>query len=121
MTITNNEVYSLFSSLYEIRQQNIKFSAKTSFVLMKDLQALEPFYKIILEQREAVIKKYGEPSNEEGYYKVSPERQADANKELYELGVIVNEIDLNKISINELDKAELTITQIETLSAILED
>lgn len=119
MTITNNEVYNLFNSLYGIRQQDIKFSAKTSFILMKNIQALEPFYKIIVEQRENTIKKYGEES-ENGYYKIPTDKQAEANKELYELGIVVNEVDLNKINVEELDKAELSITEIEALSSILE-
>lgn len=114
MKLTNEEIYSLYLSLKDIRP--IKFPIKVGFALTKNIKTLTPLVESIEEIRLEIIRSMGIESDY-----VPADKRDELNSKLTELSLIENEVSLSGIKISELGSAELTLETLEYLYPILDD
>ena len=118
--MTNTDIYTVYESLVKLSQnKELKMPAKVGYVILKNRNLLEPYYKALIESRYSIIEKYAE-KNEDDSLEVPSDKIEDANKELVELLALEEEINLSKINVNTLpDGIDLEI--LDNLMPILED
>lgn len=117
----NSDIYNIYESLVQLtRNKDIKTTAKTGYLLLKNKNLLEPYYKALIESRYSIIEKYAE-KNDQGELIVPPENIDAANKELTDLLAVEEEnLQLSKINIENLpDGIDLEI--LDNLMLLLEE
>lgn len=111
----NKDIYNLYDGLYEIGQnKNLKFEIKTSYILAKDKHILEPYYNAIIETRQRLLDKYGDPQDN-GDWKVPKEKVKDFTREWDDFMEMENLIQLQNIELKDLEGEKLDIELMEKL------
>lgn len=118
--MTNTDIYTVYESLVKLSQnKELKMPAKVGYVILKNRNLLEPYYKALIESRYSIIEKYAEKT-EDGNLEVPSDKIEEANKELEELLALEEDINLTTINVNVLpDGIDLEI--LDNLMPILED
>ena len=119
--MTNTEIYTLYESLVKLSQnKELKMPAKVGYLLLKNKNLLEPYYKALMEARYGIIEKYA-VTTEDGQLQVPAEKLDVANAELNDLLAMEEEgINLSKIKVDNLpDNIELEL--LDNLMLILEE
>lgn len=116
--MTNNEIIKLYRGLDRLSQDDsLKFSVATCFLLFKNKKILTPVIESIKETRMILLKKYGTP--QDGGITIPNERLPEFQKEYNELMDTENEIELNKISIEDLKDIKIDMKTMEDLFPII--
>ena len=103
--MTNSEIFVLYDSLNELSQKNdVKLPAKIGYICLKNKNLLEPYYKTISESRMQIIQEYAEV-DEDGSMRVPEDKIPEANDKLQEILDIEEEVDLQKININDIGES----------------
>ena len=115
----NKDIFTLYEGLYEIGQdKELKFDIKTSFILAKDKNILQPVYDAILETRQKILEKYGEPL-ENGDWRVPNEKIKDFQKEWNDFMEMENFISLQGITLEDIKTKEIHIDLMEKLLPLI--
>ena len=119
--MTNLEIYTTTSRLMEAFHDNEqKFPVKMNFFLQKNKRTLLTFAQEIEEVRMQIARTYGTESGD-GNFAIAPENIEAAQNELNQLFTIEQDIDIKKISFDDLDpNMELTSAQMEALMFMIE-
>lgn len=119
--MTNLEIYTITSHLFEAFQDGEqKFPVKMNFFLQRNKKTLLALAQEIEEARMNIANTYGENSGD-GNFTIAPENIEQAQKELNQLFSIEQDVDIKKISFNDLDpNMELTSAQMEALMFMIE-
>ena len=116
--MTNKEIFNLYEGLEEIFQdKTFIFDIKTSFKLAKNKNILEPFYNSILEARNVILYKYGTQDKDDTVI-IKKEEMINFEKELTELMELENNIQLEEISLNELE-GKISVSTVWKLIPII--
>lgn len=119
--MTNGEVLKLYEALEHISSnQDLKFNIRIGYALAKNREILRSEAKVILELRQKVFLKYGEP-NDKGEI-IVPKAKVDAlSKELDELMGIENNVKIVYLPIDAFDDVEdkLSLDDISGLSYMI--
>lgn len=116
MILTNIEIINLTEGLINLKQDNSNIlSIKVGFHIIKNIKILTPIYESIIEMRNDIIQKYANNNYIE-------EKNLDiANAELLELANLKNEIELNKISLNDIAELKITLELLDKISCIIDE
>lgn len=116
MILTNIEVINLTEGLISFKQDNSNIlPIKIGFNIIKNIKILTPIYESIIEMRNDIVRKYAKDNQLE-------EKDLDiTNAELLELGNLKNEIELNKISLNDIAELKITLELLDKISYIIDE
>ena len=122
MQLTNNFIYETAYNLYSLFNNNEQYiPVKLNFKIQKNLKTLQACAELIDEQKAKIGQQYGELMPE-GHYSISPEKINEANKELMDLGNIVQDVMIQTISIDEIDEnIKLTPHQMQAIMFMIEE
>lgn len=120
--MTNLEIYNTATELMEAFKDNTqKLPVKVNFFLQKNKKTLVSLAQEIEEARLDIAKKYGTLDIESGSYAVDAEYIEVAQKDLVNLFNIDQQVDIKKISYDDIDPdMELTTAQMEALMFMIE-
>lgn len=118
MKLTIGEIRDVQLALGKLK--DVKLPAKTSYKVAKLVFEVEPIYKRSEEVKDQLIKKYGQPTeeNKEIYNITNVE---DFAKEWNDFAKEEEEISDIEINISDLGTAELTIDFFLAMSKIIKD
>jgi hypothetical protein len=121
MKMTNLEIYTIASHLMEAFHDNEqKFPVKMNFFLQKNKRTLLTFAQEIEEARMTIAQTYGIDSGD-GNFSIASENVSKAQEELNQLFSIEQDVNIVKISYNDLDpNMELTSAQMDALMFMIE-
>lgn len=122
MQLSNNFIYENAYKLYNLFNNNEQYiPIKLNFILRKNIQTLMNYMEQIDAGRQAIGMQYGIPS-EDGGFSIPAEKVEEANKELIDLGNIVQEVSIQTIKFNEIDEnIKLTPQQMEAIMFMIEE
>jgi hypothetical protein len=117
----NSEIYTIASKLFEAFHDNEqKFPVKMNFFLQKNKRALLSLAQEIEEARMNIAQTYGIDSGD-GNFSIPSENISKAQEELDQLFNIEQDVNIIKISYNDLDpNMELTAAQMDALMFMIE-
>lgn len=105
------------------------FSVSTAYHLMKNTKVIRSEEELYNQQREKICKKYAKKDPDGNailvevdgrrLYSFPEENQHPVIKDLIDLKMQTVNVDLYKISLNELEQAELTPNQLESIEFML--
>lgn len=98
---------------------------KTSFRISRTLKKVQEEYEIYDEKRKSIISKFSKKDKDgkiiENEGKVTIENTSMFQKEINELDSIEIELDIEKISINDLGEIDISPKALILLDSVLED
>ena len=116
----NKEIFNLYEGLHEISQdKELKFGVRISYTLAKDKNILQPYYDAIIDTRQKILEKYGEPQDN-GDWHINKEKMDVFMSEWKAFMEIENYIGLDGVKIEDLDGEKIGIELIEKILPIIE-
>lgn len=116
----NYEIVAAYDALTSFYNTATDLPIKVAYNLAMNRKTLEPFYITILHMKDDVIKQFGQ-ENDDGTYRIPDDKVADAQRELDKLSVIDNEIELRKISINDLPETNIKPSELEAWMCMISE
>ncbi|WP_373143858.1 hypothetical protein [[Clostridium] innocuum] len=118
MLLKNKQIVDAQSALGKML--NTALPAKQSYHIKKTLESVKKQAVFLEERRTDLIKKYGVEKN--GNYSI-PDDDLTARKKYFdeykELLELEEEIDVRQITLDELDRVELTANELESIEFML--
>lgn len=118
MKITFNDALNFREFYTTVRDQ--KFPLRTGYRLNCLLKALEPHYSFYQEQLTSIIEENAEKDtngnlihNEDGNFKIPPEKIMECNEKINELLSFEIEIDAKPLNVSEIETLELPMDKIQ--------
>ena len=111
------EIYSSVNILNKL--VNVSLPAKTSYKFVKVMQKFNDELKVLEEERQKLIKKYG--AETEGSISVTEENKEAFIKEFSDLMEMEMDIDWDPISIDAFGDAELSVADIAKIEFLLKE
>ena len=116
----NKEIFNLYEGLYEISQdKELKFGVRISYIFAKNKNILQPYYDAIIDTRQKILEKYGEPQDN-GDWRVCKEKMNIFMSEWNAFMEIENFVNLEKVRIEDLNDEKIGIELMEKLLSIIE-
>ena len=122
MILTNNQIYEYAIQITELFKNELpKLPIKANFYLLKNKNTLISLAEEIEKARVEIISNYATIDNEGNYILNNPSTLPEAQKELYELSCLEQEVYIYKINIEDFPKDMfLTTNQMESLMFMIE-
>lgn len=123
ITLKNKDIYEYAlnaKTFYDSEAEQIYLPAKCCFYLYKNLTVLIDAATYIDKTRQLIIEKFG-TRNEDGSYTIPEKDQLIVQNELSDLSNVTQDIDICKISIEELGDLKLSLNHMKALSFMIED
>lgn len=121
MKLNNQEIYQIASQLEELSDMKIYIPAKANFFIQKNINVIKSAATEIEKTRLNIAQQYGVLDEEKNGYYIPPEHIETANKEVLDLFAIEQELDIKKISIEDLGNVEFTPAQMQSLMFMIEE
>ena len=119
--LTNEEIYLINQKLNNsFEQSNQYLPARINFYIQKNKKIIADLASVIEEARNAIILEFGSP-DEEGRVTISQDKIPEANKEIYDLFSIKQEINIDLISLESIENYSFTMDQMEALMFMIEE
>ena len=120
--LTNEEIYLINQELNKVFNDfNQYLPAKVNFYIQKNRKKIADLAKEIEQTRVEIIMNFGNEVDEIGKYFISEDKIEEAQKELQDLLNIKQELDINLISINDIENLNFTFPQMEALMFMIEE
>ena len=123
MKLTNNKIYTYANNLLAqfSNAANLKLPVKINFYLQKNMQTLKTLATEIEENRLAIVRNYGELTEDGSAYSIPADKVAEAQKELNDLFNLEQEVQIYTVNIDALnDDMVLTMSQMEALMFMID-
>lgn len=123
MKLTNNKIYTYANNLLAefSDSADLKLPVKINFYLQKNIQTLKTLATEIEENRLAIVRNYGELTEDGAAYSIPADKVAEAQKELNDLFALEQEVQIYTVSIDALnDDMVLTMRQMEALMFMID-
>ena len=120
--LTNEEIYFInqqFNKMFDESKQYLP--AKVNFYIQKNRKKIADLAQEIEMTRAKIIMNFGAAADEEGKYFIPTENLEIAQKELNDLLGIKQEVEVNLISINDIENLHFTLPQMEALMFMIEE
>lgn len=115
----NKDIVTIYEGLSELyNDKQFVFDIKTSFILAKNKNILEPLYDAIIQARNSILIKYGEQKGTE--YTIKKENIEAFKEQVEQLMEIDNFVSLQKIKLADLD-GKIGIKIMQGLLPIIEE
>lgn len=119
--LTNEEIYLINQKLNKsFEQSNQYLPARINFYIQKNKKIIADLASVIEEARNAIILEFGSP-DEEGRVVISQDKVPEANKEIYDLFSIKQEVNIDLISLESIENYSFTMDQMEALMFMIEE
>ena len=119
--LTNEEIYLINQKLNNSFEQfNQYLPATINFYIQKNKKIIADLASVIEEARNTIILEFGSP-DEEGKVTIPKDKIQEANKELIDLFSIKQEINIELISLKDIENYSFTLPQMEALMFMIED
>ena len=120
-TLTNEEIYLINQKLNKsFEQSNQYLPARINFYIQKNKKIIADLASVIEEARNTIILEFGSP-DEEGRVTIPQDKIPEANKEIYDLFSIKQEINVDLISLESIENYSFTMDQMEALMFMIEE
>lgn len=116
----NKEILHIVEGLSQILQDSTSFPANVSYAIIRNFKILSPIAEDIYNERENIIKKYGEKI-EDGHYQIPEDKINIANQELDNLLNMDTNVQLVTFSIDNLLGYDIPLKTMNILYFIIED
>lgn len=120
MKVTNEEVLTILKGLSELEELKLPLNIKTSYYLARIRQTLNSYANIIQDKQMEIYKKYGEQTSR-NEYKVPEEKMNELEKDLKDLFSVENEMEIQKLKLNDFGDNEVPFYVIEKLLKIIDE
>lgn len=123
MKLTNNKIYAYANNLLTefSDSADLKLPVKINFYLQKNIQTLKTLATEIEENRLAIVRSYGELTEDGAAYSIPADKVAEAQKELNDLFNLEQEVQIYTVNIDALnDDMVLTMSQMEALMFMID-
>ena len=120
MKLKNKQILEAQQALGKLLNTNLP--VKQAYHIKKTLESIKKQIMFIDEQRKDLIKKYG-VEKEDGYFEIPVDEKEKREKfftEYESLLEIEEEIDARKLTLDDLERVELTANEIETIEFMIE-
>lgn len=115
----DKDIYDLYEGLYEISQdKELKFGIRISYTFAKNKNLLQPYYDAIVDTRQKILEKYGEPQDN-GDWHVNKEKMEVFMSEWNAFMEIENFVNLEQIKIEDLEGEKIGVNLMEKLLPII--
>lgn len=127
MTLKMSNIIALKGVCENLKSQ--KTSVKTAYKISKILNAVEKEFEFYQTKFIEIVNEYAE-KDENGQpimtdsgngVKISPEKIAEAQTKMFELEAIETELNITPLSLDELEGLEISISDMQNLSCIIEE
>ncbi len=127
MTLKMSNIILLKGVCENLKSQ--KTSVKTAYKISKILSAVEKEFEFYQTKFVEIINEYAE-KDENGQpimtdsgngVKISPEKITEAQTKMFELEAIETELNITPLSLDELEGLEISISDMQNLSCIIEE
>lgn len=118
--LTNERILALNKSLNDLQDSKIALNIRVSYKLARIKRIVQSFVNTIQEEQMKLYKKYGEPQDDDTI-KIPAEKMNEFTKDYKELLNINNDVDIEPISVGDLDEVEIDLDIMEGLVDILKD
>lgn len=120
--MANIEIYNIANALLEVFNEDVHLPVKVNFYLQKNIGRMVEMAKDIDKARMEIVKKYGEPLEEDpNQFKIDSEKVDDANKEIQDLFSLKQEVKINTIALEAFDDVDLTSQQVGAIMFMIQD
>ena len=120
-TLTNEEIYLINQKLNKsFEQSNQYLPARINFYIQKNKKIIADLASVVEEARNTIILEFGSP-DEEGRVTISQDKIPEANKEIYDLFSIKQEVNVDLISLESIENYSFTMDQMEALIFMIEE
>ena len=121
MKFNNNEIYQIANNLSSnLGNLDIYIPAKANFFLQKNIQTLAGAAEEIEKSRIEIIKHYGILDESGQQYQIPADKMEEASRELNDLFMIEQDLDIKTFSIDSLGNAEFTTAQMQSMMFMIE-
>ena len=121
MKFNNNEIYQIANNLISnLGNLDIYIPAKANFFLQKNIQTLAGAAEEIENSRIEIIKHYGILDESGQQYQIPADKMEEASRELNDLFMIEQDLDIKTFSIDSLGNAEFTTAQMQSMMFMIE-
>ena len=119
----NKEIMTIYEGLQKARSDtNIKFSARTTFIIVCNIKMLEPIIEALVESKNELLQKFGTPqASNPGSYFIPEENRVVLSKELETLDSMDTEVKFQKIKWEDIEDLNLSIQIMEALYPMIEE
>lgn len=115
----NKTICKVYEGLYLLSQEKeLKLKPKIGFILAKDKMLLEPYYKAIKECEKKLWQQYGS-YDDEGNLVANKDEIEIINSSYEELMSQENNIELEKVSINDFGEENINFSLLEKIVDII--
>ena len=119
--LTNEEIYLINQKLNKsFEQSNQYLPARINFYIQKNKKIIANLASVIEEARNTIILEFGSP-DEDGRVTISQDKVPEANKEIYDLFSIKQEVNIDLISLESIENYSFTMDQMEALMFMIEE
>lgn len=127
MTLKMSEIVSLKGTCENLKEQ--KASVKTAYKISKALTAIEKEFEFYQNKFSEIIAEFSEKDengqpiliNDGTGVKIAPENREETQKRLIELENVDVELNIKPLSLDELEGLEISISDMQNLSSIIEE
>lgn len=127
MILTNAEITTYFTKLDAViseLENDIYCSPRTRYTMAKNLTTLAPMVSIINNIKHDIYRHYGTSvmaENNEEVYKFDDDVLIEVNKDLEELSLIENNVDIITLSLSDIESLNLSLKQMEALMFMIKE
>lgn len=116
----NYEIWNLYAGLLALKNCDKEFSPRVNDARFKNVRLLKPYAEAYSDAQGEIVKKYGAPIDGSGQFKINPDKISDYSKEMSELNLIENDIQLIRFPASALDNVNLRPAEYDTLAELFE-
>ena len=123
MKLQNDFIYNYVEQLYTeiIEDKSIRFPAKINYSIQKNFKTLFSIYQEISEERENICQEYSTSKENNVYIFADEPKRIKAEKELSDLMMLEQEVNIIKFKLDDLGNLPLTFAQMDLLMFMFED
>lgn len=119
--MNNGKIYELANLLLTSFNGETVLPVKINFYLQKNTARIVELGKEIEKTRAEILDKYGELDEEGQQYQFTQENADAATAEIKDLMELIQEVDINTVSLDLFENIELTGNQMAAISFMIED
>lgn len=121
------KILDLYKALSDLLYQNdgdrvkeLKYPAKVSYAINKNLSALIPFVAEFEAEKQKIVEKFGGKPDQEAkiYVYETPEQEQQCNAEITTLVYAEKDLDIHKITLDMLGEAMISPEKINALEEL---
>ena len=122
---SNLQIYNMATALigaFQSSGEDTNYPVKVNFYLQKNMNSVIEIAKDIEAKRVEIIKKYGNPSEEDPEAYIIPDENIEvASKEVNDLLELEQEVAINMIKLDWLDGIDMSAAQVAAMSFMIDE